>query len=110
MRGSGRSFSDMSGGGGCRVGKECSKVVVWDGLVQMCWGLLFFCVYVGLGRHVMVLWWEMAGSYPVACGLFLWESRLVPTFVVRVSFGLSVHCLNAALWGFLLSFLPEFSF
>ena len=30
--------------------------------------------------------------------------------VVRVSFGLSVHCLNTALWGFLLSFLPEFSF
>ena len=49
MKGSGRSFSDMSGGGGCRVGKECSRVVVWDGVVQICWGV-FFLYVCGVGE------------------------------------------------------------
>ena len=58
----------------------------------------------------VVLWWEMEGSYPVASGLFSWESRLVLTFSVWVSFGLCVHCLNTLLWGFLVSFSLSLAF
>ena len=67
-------------------------------------GFGFLSVYVGLWRDVMELWWEMEGSYPVVCGLFLWESRLAPTFVVWVSLD-GVFIVGTLLFGTFLSLL-----
>ena len=77
----------------CGAGEGCDGVVrdsvVWHAVVLI-WVLAIFCVRgVGEGCDGIVVG---DGSYPVVCGLFLWESRLVPIFVVRVSFGLCVHC------------------
>ena len=72
------------------VGGECGDTVVGVGVV---------CG----GGNAVILWWGMVWSYP--CGLFVWESRLVPTFAVWVLWGLEVHCSGPALSGFLVPFL-----
>ena len=69
-------------------------------VVMLWWGIVWS---VGLGANAVILWWRMVWPYP--CGLFVWESRLVPTLVVWVLWGLGVHCSGPALSGFLLPFL-----
>ena len=56
----------------CGAGEGCGGVVVWNSVVWhvvvLIRGFGFLRVYVGLGKDVVVLWWEMEGSYPVLCG------------------------------------------
>ena len=72
-------------------------------------GSVFLCVC-GVGEACDGIVVGNGGVLPSGMRLVFVGKPACPTFVVRVSSRLSVHCLNAALWGFLLSFLPEFSF
>ena len=92
-----------------RVGEECGRAVVGEGAFQICDVWLSLCVC-GFGEGCGGTLVGNVESFPLACGLFLWESWLVPTFAVWVSCGLGVQCLNTVCWGFLLLFLLEFSF
>ena len=77
----------------CRVGEECGRAVVGEGAFQICDVWLSLCVC-GFGEGCGGTLVGNVESFPLACGLFLWESWLVPTFAVWVSCGLGVQCLN----------------
>ena len=100
MSGGGGSFSDMRVVCTYGVGEGCSGAVV-------CGVQFVLCVCGGGGGgggwDVVVLWWGMVWSYP--CGMFVWESRLVPTFAIWVLWGLTVQCSNTAFLGFPVSLL-----
>ena len=73
-------------------------------------GVVVFLCVCGVGEACDGIVVGNGGVLPSGMRLVFVGKPACPTFVVRVSSRLSVHCLNTALWGFLLSFLPEFSF
>ena len=72
-----------------RVGKGCGRAVVGEGAFQICGVWFSLCVCrVGEGCAGTVV--GIGGVLSTCKRRVLWESRLVPTFAVWVSCGLSV--------------------